>query len=339
MWFLCFACGSGDGSKPDTIGSAPPGSTTTFGSTRAPGHYFPDNAVWTTDISDAGIDPDSDVLIDRLQQAGWGFGRFQIEPSLDVLIASADTPSVPFEATDDFYDPDCDAVPVPLPAGGHVEGEVGYECTQSGDCHLIVVDEAQNQLFEMWRANVVGDTFFGGCLAVWEMDRVYPESGRGDQCSSADAAGYPIAPLLLTADEVMAGDVGHALRFVLPNFSIRDGEFVHPATHATNSDGGGADTLPYGARLRLRADFDLGRISDPDATAVVVALQTYGMFLADGGNVALTVQSDIGTETKWDEVFEEDGTHALEAIEPADFEVLVLGTPIPLTFDCVRNIF
>ncbi len=43
---------------------------------------------------------------------------------------------------------------------------------------------------------------------------------------------------------------------MLPNESIRDGVFYAPATHATNAGGGGGDAVPYGARLRLKADFD-----------------------------------------------------------------------------------
>lgn len=300
------------------------------------GRYFPAGAPWTEVVTGAAVDGDSEALIAHLQSVGWGLGRFQMEPSLDVLTATADTPHRDFLPVGGFYDPDCDAVPVPIPDGGHVEGEAGYACENDGDCHLLVVDDEARTLWEMWRADLRGDVFEGGCLAVWDLDRVYPPEGRGEQCTSADAAGYPIAPLLATADEVATGEVAHALRFILPNDRIRDGEYVHPATHATNADGGGAESLPYGARLRLRADFDLGRIADVDAWPLVVALQTYGMFLADGGNVVLTVQSDVGTTAKWDELFEE-GTHALVGIEPEDFEVLELGPSIPLTFDCVRN--
>ena len=55
----------------------------------------------------------------------------------------------------------------------------------------------------------------------WHLKAIYPAEGRGDHCTSADAAGFPIAPLLFNADEVFAalpsGDLGHAIRFILPN--------------------------------------------------------------------------------------------------------------------------
>jgi hypothetical protein len=58
---------------------------------------------------------------------------------------------------------------------------------------------------------------------VWDLTKTYPDGMRGDQCTSADAAGFPIAGLLPTADEVAAGTVAHALRFILPNARMEAG--------------------------------------------------------------------------------------------------------------------
>ena len=68
---------------------------------------------------------------------------------------------------------------------------------------------------------------------VWDLTKAYPDNERGDQCTSADAGGFPIAGLLPTADEVAAGAVNHALRFILPNPYMRaKAAYVHPASHA-----------------------------------------------------------------------------------------------------------
>lgn len=296
--------------------------------------YFPDDAYWYTEVTDRAVDPTSSTVITALQDHGWGLGRFQIDFSLEILEAAPETAPRSFSPTGDFYTPDCDAVDVPVPEGGNLEGESGYACENQGDCHLLVDDRSHALLYEMWRADIRGDVFEGGCLAVWEMDRVYGESGRGDQCTSADAAGYPIAPLLFTADEVAAGTVAHVLRLALPNTIIRDGSFHHPATHATNADGGGGEAVPYGAHLRLKSDFDLDRIEDPDAAPVVRALQTYGIVLADGGSVALMGRSDARTTSKWSDLFD---SHGLVGIEPSDFELLELGEERALTFECERS--
>ena len=256
----------------------------------------------------------------------------QIDFSIEVMDASPNTPYLPFTRTGDFYEPDCDFTPMPVPIGGNLEGETGYQCLSDGDCHLIVADWDRMQLFEMWRANITGGVFYGGCLAVWDMPRVYPASGRGEQCTSADAAGYPIAPLLFTADEVAAGSIDHAIRFILPNARIRHGVYVHPATHV-GGPGGPADAPPYGTRLRLRANYPVNTLS-PGAQVVARAMQRYGMLLADGGNVALTAQADTYTTAKWPSLL---GARDLDRLTPADFEMVDAGPRIPVTYNCVRN--
>ena len=299
-----------------------------------PGTYFPGAAPWYTDVRSAAVDVSSPSVIGWLDGAGWGNGRFQIDFSLEVLTGATDTPFMEFQTTGDFYSPDCDHVPMPVPDGGRLEGESGYACTHDGDCHLLVAHWPTQRLYEMWRANLSGSTFRGGCLAVWDMATVYPPEGRGDQCTSADAAGYPITPLLPTADEVAAGEVAHALRFILPNTTIREGVFVHPASHSTGSASGPASAPPYGAQLRLRADYPLDTLPNEAARVIARALQTYGMFLADGGTVALTFQADTDSTAKWAALL---ASHDLEGIQPADFELLAMPDPIALTYDCTRT--
>jgi serine/threonine-protein kinase len=64
-------------------------------------------------------------------------------------------------------------------------------------------------------------------------------------------------------------------------------------------------------------------------------MQKYGMFLSDGGNVALTAQSDQDTAAKYSDM--DFGPHDLFDLKVTDFEVVGMGTPIRLTDDCVRN--
>ncbi|HKV09607.1 MAG TPA: hypothetical protein VJ725_15800 [Thermoanaerobaculia bacterium] len=306
------------------------------------GPYFPASSPWYRDISNAPVDPESATVIAWLSNNGIWTGnvnllppaRMQIDFSIEVLEADATAPLQGFTSTDDFYDPDCDQVPVPLPAGGAIEGETGYECAGDGDCHLIVVHKPTQQLYEMWRANVEGGTFYGGCLAVWDMSVTYPADGRGEQCTSADAAGFPIAPLLFSADEVAAGQINHAIRFILPNSRMRDEVYVHPATHSTFETSGPPSAPPYGARLRLRADYPLQNLPNEGARVVARAMQKYGILLADGGNIALTAQSDRFTTAKWDGLL---GPHDLAILKITDFQMVDGGTRFDWTGDCSRN--
>lgn len=302
-----------------------------FGSVGGP--YFTQPMFWNRDVS--GVDPaaNSDAIIASLRAAGgWGNAdKFQIDFSMDVLGADSSTPMRAFEPTDDFYDPDCDQVDVPIPSGGNVEGESSYACDGDGDCHLIVFDKDAGMLYEMWRANISGGTFHGGCLAAWNTRQVYTDTLRGDQCTSADAAGFPIAPLLFDADEVAAGTIDHAIRFILPNNRIKRG-FVRPATHGTDTTGG-ANAPAYGVHLRLRADFPVDSLPSEGAKVVARALQKYGMYHADGGNIALTARSDRHTTAKWEGLL---GPRDLAALKVEDFDVIDHGAMIPLTLDCAR---
>ena len=168
---------------------------------------------------------------------------------------------------------------------------------------------------------------------MWDLNRVYPPSGRGEQCTSADAAGFPIAPLLFNADELASGRINHAIRFILPNSRMREDVYVHPATHA-----GGPTSPPpappYGVHFRLKASYDVSQLK-PAAQVVARALQKYGMYLADGGNIALTAQSDLDTTAKYADV--DFGSHDLRDLKVTDFEVVDLGTPIRVSYDCARN--
>jgi serine/threonine-protein kinase len=345
----CAATVSGDEtSGGDTGGSGSPGTedgsdsgggtgTTSGGMTTDPmatgkaGPYFTAPMFFNTDVSTAPKAAGSDALIAALvAEGGWGNGnKMQIDFDLDVLTASASTPKQSFTPTSDFFSPDCDRQTVPVPAGGNVEGETGYACTNDGDCHLLVFDPAGGKLYEMWRANITS-AFQGGCLAVWNTGTSYSNTLRGDQCTSADAAGFPIAPLLFTADEVKAGHIDHAIRFILPNTRTKRG-YVRPATHGTSTTGTSA-APSYGVHLRLRANYPIANLP-AGAQVVARAMQKYGMYHADGGNIALTAQSDRHTTAKWSGLL---SSTDLAALKVSDFEVIDHGAPISLTGDCNR---
>jgi hypothetical protein len=290
---------------------------------------------WTRDVAASPRSPQSAPIIASLAASGgWGAGELRIDFSIDVLTADASTPMRAFAPTSEFYRPDCDEVPFPVPAAGSLEGEDGYACTRGGDCHLLVVHRPTRKLYEMWRADISGGAFRGGCAVVWDLDRSYPESLRGENCTSADAGGFPIAPMLFSADEIAQGSIDHAIRFVLPNDRIRHGGYVHPGSHSTAAASGGPKAPPYGVRLRLRHSYPLASLS-PGARVIARALQRYGMLLADGGTIALTARSDRRTRHTWSEV----GVDAtsLAAIQVSDMEVVEMGDVVPYTGDCRRN--
>jgi hypothetical protein len=336
-----------------STGSSTPGSAGAgAAATQAEGRYFPPGAVWYEDVSNAEVSPESAAITQWMESHrppnGWGTGKMKIDFSIVAVDVPAGTAKRDYTLGSGYYQPDCDKAPIPVPAGGAVEENwqvptdfstpfSGYNCTDysgDGDCHMLFVSRSENRLYELYRATIdPSGTFTAGCLALWNLSKVYDVNGRGQQCTSADAAGFPIAALMFTVEEVQAGEINHAIRFTIPNKMIRKKKYVSPATHGTNTTGP-ATSFPYGARLRLRADYPLSTLS-PAAQVVARAMQKYGMIHADGGNIALTAQSDVLSKVKWAHVGLDPSS--LVALKATDFEVLKFGTPFDVTYDCRRT--
>ncbi len=295
------------------------------GAMAASRNLFPKTVIWLQNVGKQPVHADSGRVVRWMAENGNSFdprGEFHIDLSLRVLEADETSRFRSFEKSEYYFDGECDDAAVPLPPGGTVEGNRSYRCEDGGDCHLIVIHRPSYRLFEMWKADISSGTadggrFEGGCMAVWDFRLTYgwetgkeaPAGnwGRGLDCTSADAAGLPIAPLLFTSQELADGRIDHALRFVLPNRNIRSRVYTAPATHATVAAKGPESAPPYGARFRLKADRDL-ETAHPEvrfeklpkgARVIVRALQQYGMFLADGGAIALTGESDYHSAVKY----------------------------------------
>jgi hypothetical protein len=99
----------------------------------------------------------------------------------------------------------------------------------------------------------------------------------------ADAAGFPILPLLLRASEASAGEIRHALRFTIQSSSIRN-QYVWPARHLTSNGTMSASLPPMGQLFRLKASYQIPSNYNTQSRAILQALKTYGMYIADGGS-------------------------------------------------------
>lgn len=325
--------------------------------TAEPLPQFPPSSIWNHDITTATLHPQSATMISTLSGlGGFGNGRLQIDFAMNVVRAAAGSPtrSIVDYPYDDYYSPDCEPLgtSMPVPANAVIEGTNGLVCdNEFEDCHLLVVQG--DTLYEAYHVTASGTgSLEAQCLVRWHLRTKYPHTGRGDHCTSGDAAGFPIAPLLFNADEVHAalpsGDIGHAIRFILPNARMASDAslggvsgrlYVRPATHAGGPSGPSA-SVPYGARLRLRSDFPMTGYS-PAAQVILRTMQRYGIVLADGGNIALTAESDRYTTHSWSElgidsrVF--DLTPGAQDVLISDFQVLDTGPRFAETYDCVPN--
>lgn len=337
---------SGSGSDDGSMnGPCTPGDTG-LAATQRDCRYFPSSAPWYRDVTTARPASDSAAITSWMEGAsppnGFGTGRLRIDFSIPAIEVPAGTAKRTFQTVSGYYyTPDCDNAPVPLVTGGAVEdypNHLGYNCSgfsAGEDCHILLVSRSEKRLYEMYHSTVdTGGAFRVGCLAVWDLNMTDVNS-RGQQCTSADAAGFPVAALMFTPEEVQAGSINHAVRFILPNSMIRMRKYVQPATHGTNTTGP-ATSGPYGFRMRLKSSFNVAALK-PGAQVVARALQKYGMLMADGGNIALTAQSDVLSSVKWSDPSVNLTADDLNTLKASDFDVIEYETPTDVTYNCTRT--
>jgi hypothetical protein len=170
------------------------------------------------------------------------------------------------------YDDESDHVRYPFGADTRIEGGRN----SPGDKHAVVVDRAACQLYETWNTRVSDGRWRAGSGATWSLDS---NALRPDGWTSADAAGLPILPGLLRRNEVRDRAVNHAIRFTT---DVTSGHHVWPARHDAGSTSS-RDYPPMGARFRMKASFPTEGYG-AGARAVIRAMKTYGLVLADNGS-------------------------------------------------------
>ena len=201
----------------------------------------------------------------------------------------------------------------PIPANAPVEG-TSASVTTGGDMHVLIYREAGGgnppALYEMWQGIYEGGPWTDSSNALWPdvTSNALTPQGNG----TSDAAGLPVAPLLVNADEVIGsgtpsqpgGTIRHPIRFTL-NHMLN--YWVWPATETagvgscTSSSGASIPTGNLisqsappktctmsgaaGEIYRLKASVATPSCasSSPQAAIIITAFRNYGIILADNG--------------------------------------------------------
>jgi hypothetical protein len=271
---------------------------------------FPADNLWNEDISAAAVDPNSAALIAFI---GTGIG---LHPDFGSGLYAGSIIGIPYEIVDSTQGPvtinfteygdESDPGPMPIPLNAPIEGDPN----PSGDQHVLILDNSNCWLYELYNAQPSGSAWNAGSGAVWDLTA---DQQRPYTWTSADAAGLPIFPGLARYDEVAAGAINHALRFTL-NSSIA--AFTPPASHwaATSSN---PNAAPMGMRLRLKANFDISGYSATNQV-ILTALKKYGMIMADNG-------SNMYISGAPDDRWNNDDLHNLDGVTNNDFDVVEMN--------------
>ena len=170
---------------------------------------------------------------------------------------------------------------LPIPATPLVEGGIDKDPSQPyGDHHILLLDADSCRLWETYHSypNASGWDIYGSAGFDLRSNALRPADW-----SSSDAAGFPILPLLLRADEASAGVIHHALRFTIQSSKIRR-SYTWPARHLTSNGTTSPNEPPMGQLFRIKASFAIPSTFNTQARAIVQAMKTYGMYVADGGS-------------------------------------------------------
>ena len=211
------------------------------------------------------------------------------------VVGAATPPStVSFE-----YDDESDHLGYPIPSNPKIEG--------GSDSHLLMIDTDACVLYELFAASYAASGWQAGSGAVWDLGS---NALRPAGWTSADAAGLPIFPGLVRYSEVAAGAILHAIRFTAPNTC---NGYIYPARHEAGSGSCNVNP-PMGLRVRLKASVDISGFG-PQSQVILVALQRYGMLLADNGSPWYITGAP---DSHWDD----DELHDLGQLTGSDFEVV-----------------
>ncbi|MFI5187386.1 MAG: hypothetical protein ACHQF0_11710 [Chitinophagales bacterium] len=267
---------------------------------------FPADNPWNQDISNAAVDPNSDPIIANFSgspvKTDFGSGTWEGAPiGIPYVVVCGDQQKININFTD--YGDESDPGPYPIPLNAPIEGN------GSGDAHVISVDMQDGILYELFNAHVNRDHWDASSGAVFNLNS---DQLRPDTWTSADAAGLPIFPGLVRYDEIAKGTIDHAIRFTLTSSNVKPA-YIYPARHKVNSSGG-QYSLPFGAKIRLKAGFDVSSYSSTNQI-ILKALKKYGLILADIG-------SNMYVSGAPDERWNNDELRQLLQVTASDFEVV-----------------
>ena len=204
----------------------------------------------------------------------------------------------------DESDPGPYAVPLTAP----IEG--GSNST--GDRHAIAIDTTNCILYELYNAWPQAASWNADSGAIFDLNIERAPAVDVDvrrRRRLADHAG------LVTYDEVLSGEIKHAIRFTAPRTRR---EFVWPARHYASSLTG-TQYPRMGERFRLKASFDISPYP-AEVQVILRAMKKYGIMLADNGSAwYISGQPDA----RWNN----DNLHTLGQLLGSNFEAVDATRP------------
>src|SRR4029079_13864971 len=267
---------------------------------------LPANNIWNTPVDTLPVLSNSTTMVNTIGatrgfHADCGSGTWDGGPIGIPFITVAGT-QTKYPASF-LYADESDPGPYAVPLDAPIEGGSG----STGDRHAIAVDTANCILYELYRAFPGTSDWTADSGAIFDLRS---NVLRPTTWTSADAAGLPSMPGVVTYEEVLSAEIRHAIRFTVPQ-SRR--EFVWPARHYASSLPG-TQYPRMGERFRLKASFDIAPYP-ADVQVILRAMKKYGIILADNGSAWYI-------SGKPDPRWNDDNLHTLSQLFGSNFEAV-----------------
>ena len=171
---------------------------------------FPANNILNAPIDTLPVHVSSDDYVETIGASSglhpdFGSGEWNGAPiGIPYVVVNSSQPMVQVSF---YYSGESDPGPYPIPQDAPIEG--GPDAT--GDRHVLVIDEDNCMLYELYDAHPYPDgSWDAGSGAIFDLTS---HALRPQGWTSADAAGLPILPGLVRYEEILAGEITHAIRF------------------------------------------------------------------------------------------------------------------------------
>jgi hypothetical protein len=247
---------------------------------------FPPEYPYNQDISQVPLDPGSATYIANLIARTGAIDAPQAPSEFVNVVTSSQAnvsvqfnsagASYGFDSSNSFYSSSSNTASAPIP------GNVTFENMGTPNCdhHMMVIEQGTCRLFELYAWNPSSATSSWDVMVTWNLTQ---NEQLPDGWGSTTAAGTPLLAGIIRYDEVMAGEIPHALDIVIPGTDLAAYEYVKPAARSAGACGSSypADGFPYGGRLRLKASYDTSGFTGTQAIVIARALQKYGMINTD----------------------------------------------------------
>ena len=290
------------------------------------------------------LDSDSNAVQTHMGQYGWHFGDStkgfifnESDGTRPLYFAGNSDPTMTIKCTDEEGPGTCQGSNHININGAQVHIPAGAKPGHNWDAHMILVQTASGQEYDLWHTTISGNTITAGNGSVMNVNT---SNGTG---GSGDAAGLALTAGLLRPSELASGHIDHALAIDVPctNAAGANVGYSWPATGGWgeacgdywNESTTGAPTLGQLFKLNLTPSQITNSGAPTWEQTIMTALATYGAYAEDtngtwnSGEITIFSQdpisyTSIGQTDEWNAAVNQLGGHN---------GTLTSSVPIPVT--------